>query len=183
MVCDRCKMVVKAELEKTGLHVTRVILGEIELKESELSPDQLSNAKTRLGNVGFELIDDRKTQIIEQIKIAIIELIHYQDDEIKIKHSEYLAQHLNYDYSFLSKTFSDEEGITIEQYIIHQKIEKVKELLAYGQLTLSEIAWQMGYSSVAALSSQFKKVVGVTTSEFKKGSDKSRNTLDKVGKE
>jgi AraC-like DNA-binding protein len=176
-------MVVKAELEKIGLHVIHVNLGEIELKEPELSPGQLNNAKKALRNAGFELIDDRKTQIVEQIKVAIIELIHYQNDDIKIKHSEYLAQHLNYDYSFLSKTFSEEEGITIEQYIIHQRIEKVKELLAYGQLTLSEIAWQMGYSSVAALSSQFKKVVGITPSAYKQGSDKSRNTLDKVGKE
>lgn len=175
-------MVVKAELEQIGLHPLQVNLGDITLLEPDLSPDQLKQTKNRLEQLGFELIDDRRAQIVEQIKIAVIELVHHQNDDTKIKHSEYLAQHLNQDYPFLSKTFSDEEGSTIEQYIIHQKIERVKELLVYGQLTLSEIAWKMGYSSVAALSSQFKKVLGMTPSAYKNGSTPSRNTLDKVGK-
>ena len=182
MVCDRCKMVVKAELNKIGLHTDKVDLGEVELAEKEISVSQLNEARKMLEQLGFELIDDRRTWIVEQIKIAIIELVRYQSDENKIKHSEYLSNQLNLDYPFLSKVFSEEEDITIEQYIIQQKIEKVKELLAYGQLTLSEIAWQMGYSSVAALSSQFKKVMGCTPTVYKEGKQKDRITLDKVGK-
>lgn len=182
MVCDRCKMVVESELNKIGLHVEKIDLGEVDLSENELSSEQLSIAKNCLVQLGFELIDDRKSRIVEQIKIAVIELIHYQNDEDKIKHSEYLSQQLNRDYPFLSKTFSEEEGITIEQYIIQQKIEKVKELLSYDEMTLSEIAWKLNYSSVAALSSQFKKVMGFTPTSYKDMKQKERKTLDKVSK-
>lgn len=181
MVCDRCKMVVKAELEGLGLHPTSVDLGVVSFTEDELTKAQTAAAKERLQAVGFELLEDRKRQLVEAIKTAVIELIHRDNDETKLKHSEYIAQRLRYDYPYLSKLFSDAEGITIEQYTIQQKIERVKELLAYGEQTLSEIAWQLGYSSVAALSAQFKKVVGVTPSDWKAG-DGDRKTLDKVGK-
>lgn len=182
MVCDRCKMVVKSELEKVNLHPLSVNLGEVELSELELSANQLNAAKTCLENLGFELIDDRKSMIIEQIKVAVIELVHREANDIKIKHSEYLSRHLNYEYPYLSKTFSDEEGVTIEQFIIQQKTEKIKELIAYGQLNFSEIAWRMGYSSVAGLSSQFKKVMGITPSEYKATHNNDRKSLDKVAK-
>lgn len=182
MVCDRCKTAVGSELNKLGLHVENIDLGEVDLSEDELSSEQLTLVRTRLEQIGFELIGDRKSRIVERIKIAIIELVHYQNDEDKIKHSEYLSQQLNLDYPLLSKTFSEEEGITIEQYIIQQKIEKVKELLSYDELTLSEIAWKQNYSSVAALSSQFKKVMGITPTAYKEKKKKERKTLDKVSK-
>ena len=180
MVCDRCKMVVKAELTKLGLHPVSVELGEVELKEEELSPSQLTNIRHRFGEIGFELLENKERQIVEQIKTAVIELIHRDNDDSPIKHSEYLAQRIGKDYPSLSKLFSEAEVTTIEQYIILQKIEKVKELLAYGELTLSEIAWQMGYSSVAALSTQFKKVVGITPTSYKANAGQGRKTLDKV---
>ncbi len=182
MVCDRCKMVVKAELEKVGLHPVSVHLGEVELSELELSGLELSAARICLEQLGFELIDDRKGMIIEHIKVAVIELIHRENNDAKTKYSDYLSHHLNYEYPYLSKIFSDEEGITIEHYIIQQKTERVKELITYGQLNLSEIAWRMGYSSVAALSGQFKKVTGITPSAYKSAQTKDRKSLDKVAK-
>jgi len=182
MVCDRCKMVVKAEISGLGLHPIRVDLGEVDVEESDLSRQQLSDIGTTLGNLGFELIEDRKARVAEQVKTVVIELIHQDNDDIRIKHSEYLAQQIGLDYPYLSKLFSDEEGITIEQYIIQQKIEKVKELLTYGEQTLSDIAYTLGYSSVAALSTQFKKVVGMTPSVWKTADEKGRKELDKVGK-
>ena len=182
MVCDRCKTAVKSELKKIGLRVKRIDLGEVELSEDELSSEQLNLVRDHLEQIGFELISDRKSRIVEQIKVAIIELVHHQNDEEKIKYSEYLSQQLNLDYPLLSKTFSEEEGITIEHYIIQQKIEKVKELLTYDELTLSEIAWKLNYSSVAALSSQFKKVMGITPTAYKDRKQKERKTLDKVAK-
>ncbi|MEO6834169.1 MAG: AraC family transcriptional regulator [Chitinophagaceae bacterium] len=181
MVCDRCIMVVQRELELLDLHPISVELGVIELSESSLTEAQATAATSRLQSLGFELLEDRKSQTIEAIKTAVIELIHQQNDDTRIKHSEYLALTLGLDYPYLSRIFSEEQDTTIEQYIILQKIEKVKELLSYGELTLSEIAWQMGYSSVAALSTQFKKMVGVTPSGYKDGAQ-DRTTLDKVGK-
>lgn len=182
MVCDRCIMAVRAELGKIGLVVDTVDLGTVVLQEEELTPGQLIQAKTCLEQLGFELIDNRKAQIVEGIKIAIIELIHHRNDEDKIKCSEYLSRQLNLDYPYLSKMFSEEEGLTIEQYTIQQKIEKVKEWITYGEWTLSEIAWKLNYSSTAALSSQFKKVMGMTPSEYREGKHKTRKTLDKVQK-
>lgn len=181
MVCDRCKMAVESELKRLKLHPKSVELGVIELVEDELTEAQATAAKSRLEDLGFELLEDRKSQTIEAIKTAVIELIHRDNDETKLKHSEYIAQKLHYDYPYLSKLFSDAEGTTIEQYTILQKIERVKELLAYGELTLSEIAYQLGYSSVAALSGQFKKVMGITPSAWKAG-EADRKSLDEVGK-
>lgn len=181
MVCDRCKTVVESELKLLELHPISVALGVIELSEVAMTETQTDSARSRLQALGFELIEDRQCQIIEAIKTGVVELIHHENDEMKLKHSEYLAQRLYLDYSYLSKLFSNMEGTTIEQYIMLQKIERVKELLSYGEVTLSEIAWQMGYSSVAALSAQFKKMEGITASAYKEGAQK-RTSLDKVGK-
>lgn len=183
MVCDRCKMVVKAQLEETGLHPVAIELGVIELAEDEVTPAQQEIAKAKLESVGFELLEDKKSQIIEAIKTAIIEFIRQpSDDDIKLKLSDYLAGTLRYDYNYLSSQFSEAEGITIEQFSIQQRIERVKELLAYGEFSLKEIAYDLGYSSVAALSGQFKKVTHLTPTAWKAGNS-VRKPLDKVGKD
>jgi AraC-like DNA-binding protein len=179
MVCNRCRMVVKGELEKLGLQPLNVELGEVELGEKP-SDEQLTALKNNLAAVGFELIDTKKGRIIEKIKNVVIELIHHSEDQTKLKYSEYISQKLNHDYSYLSKLFSEVEGKTIEQYIIAQKIEKVKELLVYDELSLSEIAWKLGYSSVAHLSAQFKKVTGLTPSFYKGKGLHQRKPLDGV---
>jgi AraC-like DNA-binding protein len=174
-------MVVKNVLEQQQLHPQTINLGEVDIEEQELTADKLSEINSALTELGFELIDDRKSRIIEKIKNAVVELVHYNNDETKLKHSEYIAAQLHYDYTYLSKLFSEVEGMTIEQYIIYQKIEKVKELLVYDELSLSEIAYQLGYSSVAHLSAQFKKVTGFTPSFFKKNGISHRKPIDKVG--
>ncbi|MEW6470516.1 MAG: AraC family transcriptional regulator, partial [Bacteroidota bacterium] len=175
MVCSRCKMVVKAELEKAGMEALSVELGEIELARKP-SEEQLARFGRVLRSFGFELIDDKKGRIIEKIKNAIVELVHHTDGMIKHNLSDFIAGRLHYDYSYLSNLFSEVEGTTIEKYYIAQRIEKVKELLVYNELTLSEIADRMGYSSVAYLSSQFKKVTGLTPSFYKSlGAHKRRN--------
>ena len=179
MVCDRCKMVVKAELEKMGYHPFSVELGEVMFKK-ELSPEEKTKLNKNLQTVGFELIDDKKSRLIEKIKNLIIELVHRQDSTLKINLSDYLSSQLNHDYNYMTNLFSEVEGTTIEKYFIGQKIEKVKELLVYDELTLSEIAWQLNYSSVAHLSSQFKKVTGLTPSHFKNIRAQKRKPLDKV---
>lgn len=182
MVCDRCKMVVRAELERLGLHPTSVALGEIALQEDTIGPEQTAAIQSRLQHIGFDLIESRKHRITEQVKTIIIELIHRDNDDTRVKHSEYIARQIGMDYAYLSKLFSEVEGTTIEQYTILQRIEKVKELLTYGELTLSEMAYQLGYSSVAALSSQFKKVVGQTPSAYKAAGSEGRKTLDRVAR-
>ena len=182
MVCHRCKMVVRTELEKLGLHPINVALGEVDIEEKELAKEQLGKLSGALKDVGFELIDDRKSKLIGQIKNFVIETVHYQDEQPKKNYSELLSQHLHHDYSYLSNLFSQVEGITIEQYIINQKIEKVKELLVYDELSLSQIAFQLGYSSTAHLSAQFKKLTGFTPSQFKQMGRDSRKSLDEVGK-
>lgn len=178
MVCDRCSMVVIQELQKLGVHPSKVVLGEIELP-SQPETSQLDAIRASLAAVGFEIIDDKKSRIIEQIKSAIIDVVQHQK-KIRTNLSDYLADSIGKDYSSLSSLFSDVEGTTIEQYYIHQKIEKVKELLVYDELTLSEIAYELGYSSVAHLSNQFKKVTGLTPSYFKKIGTSKRTPLDKV---
>lgn len=183
MVCHRCKIVVQAELEKLGLHVANMSLGEVALQESKLTREQHKNLAHALTAVGFELIDDRKSKLIEQIKTFVIDSIHYKNEPPVKKYSELLSQHLHHDYSHLSHLFSTVEGITIEQYIINQKIEKVKEMLVYDELTLSQIAIQLGYSSTAHLSAQFKKLTGFTPSAFKLMGKQSRKSLDEVGRQ
>jgi YesN/AraC family two-component response regulator len=166
MVCIRCKMVVKSELEKLGLHYTRVELGEAEITES-ISPEQMHSLNTALKKTGLEIMDDNKTILVEKIKTIVIELVHYTDDQIKINLSDYLSEKLNHNYTYLSNLFSEVKGTTIEKYYLSHKIEKVKELLAYDELNLTEIAYKLHYSSVAHLSNQFKKMTGLTPSHFK----------------
>lgn len=179
MVCNRCKMVVKAELERLGYTPRIVELGEVVL-DNELTDTEKLNIDEALQRVGFSIIDDKKSRLIEKIKNLIIELVHRQNDEIKTNLSDYLSSLLNHDYSYLTHLFSEVEGTTIEKYYIAQKIEKVKELLVYDELTLSEIAFQLHYSSVAHLSNQFKKVTGLTPTHFKNIRDQKRKSLDEV---
>lgn len=179
MVCNRCIMVVENELEKLGLHANKVELGEVEL-EKDLSAEEKDKLDTTLTDFGFELIDDRKGRIIEKIKNVIIGMVHHQDSESKTNLSDVLSRELHHDYNYLSNLFSEVEGTTIEKYFIAQKIEKVKELLVYDELSLSEIAFQLNYSSVAYLSNQFKKVTGLTPSHFKQIGENKRKPLDKV---
>lgn len=180
MVCRRCIMVVSSELEKLGLHPESVELGEAELAEQHLSESQKGAIDNALQAVGFERIDDRKSRLIAKMKSIIIETIDRSDGELQTRWSDLIASELHYEYNHLSNLFSSVEGITLEQYIIRQKVEKAKELLVYDELTLSEIAWKLGYSSPAYLSSQFKKVTGLTASHFKKLKDKKRKPLDDV---
>jgi AraC-like DNA-binding protein len=163
MVCSRCKMVVKSELEKLGLHLIAVELGIVKIEET-LDDSFLNVVNTSLKKFGFAVIDDKKDKIIERIKNLIIELVHYHNNDLNINLSVYLSTALLQDYNSLSKLFSEEENMTIEHYFISQKIEKVKELLTYNELTLSEIADQLNYSTVAYLSNQFKKTTGFTPS-------------------
>lgn len=179
MVCNRCIMVVKNELEKLGFNPVNVTLGEVDL-DRNLSDTEKHNINTHLQTFGFELIDDKKSRLIGQIKSSIIELVHYQNSELKTNLSDYLTGILHHEYTYLSNLFSEVEGTTIEKYFIAQKIEKVKELLVYDELTLSEIAYQLNYSSVAHLSNQFKKVTGLTPSHFKNIKIEKRKPLDEV---
>lgn len=179
MVCNRCKMVVKAELEKLGLHYTYVELGEAEIIE-DISSDQFKQLSLSLKKSGLELIDDKKRILVEKIKTIIIELVHYTDDQIKINLSDYLSEKLNYNYTYLANLFSEVKGTTIEQFYLAHKIEKVKELLVYDELNLTEIAYKLHYSSVAHLSNQFKKMTGLTPSHFKNLKHKRRSTLGNV---
>jgi AraC family transcriptional regulator len=181
MVCHRCKMVIKSELERLGLHPLNISLGEVTIAEVEISKVKRDELSTSISAVGFELIDDKRSKIIEQVKTFVINMVHYQDEQPRKKFSELLSQHLHYDYSYISNLFSEVEGITIEQYIINQKIEKVKELLTYDERSLSQIAVDLGYSSTAHLSAQFKKLTGLTTTSFKKLAVKNRKSLDDVG--
>jgi len=182
MVCNRCIMVVEQELEKLGLHPQKITLGEVTLKEN-LSKDQLEKLVAVLLTKGFERIDDRKSRLIESIKYKVIQLVHYPDGQSrKLNWSTILSEELHLEYNYLSSLFSLVEGITLEQYIIHQKIERAKELLFYDELNLTQIADQLGYSSVAHLSAQFKKITGLTPSELKKSRevDQKRKPLDHI---
>ncbi|WP_253906532.1 AraC family transcriptional regulator [Chitinophaga sp. SYP-B3965] len=180
MVCPRCIKMVRQVLEQEGQEVTDVNLGNATLKGT-LSTTQTEVIAKALQEEGFELLDDRKHQIVEGIKNIIVETVHYGElDELNENFSTLLSQRLQKDYHLLSKLFSEVENTTIEQYIIQQKIERVKELLVYNELTLSEIAYKMGYSSVAHLSGQFKKVTGFTPSQFKQLKEDKRKPLDKI---
>lgn len=179
MVSIRCKMVVKAELEKLGLHYVLVDLGEVEVKEN-ITAEQREQLKIALLKAGLELMDDRKAVLIEKIKGVIIEMVHYSEELPKINFSNFLSEKLGYDYTYLSNLFSESTGITIEHFIIAHKIERVKELLLYNELNLTEISYLLHYSSVAHLSNQFKKVTGLTATFFKKIKQKKRTTLDNV---
>jgi AraC-like DNA-binding protein len=176
-------MVVKQELERQGLHPEKVSLGEVTIQENQLTNEQQDKLDTALIDLGFQRLDDRKARLIELVKKKIIQMIHHSDKvNTKFNWSSILADELHYEYNYLSSLFSSVEGITLEQYIIRQKIEKAKELLFYDELNLSQIADRLDYSSVAHLSSQFKKVTGFTPSELKKSReiDQKRKPLDSI---
>lgn len=172
-------MVVQNELDKLGLNVKDIKLGEVTLEKEPTSEEKVDLEKN-LNPLGFEVIDNKKSRIIEKIKNVIIDQVHYQDNDIKTNLSDLLSEKLNHDYNYLSNLFSEVEGTTIEKYFIAQKIEKVKEFLVYDELSLSEIAYRLNYSSVAYLSNQFKKVTGLTPSHFKKIREDKRKPLDQV---
>lgn len=179
MVCSRCKMVVKSEFEKLGLQPISVELGEVELQE-EISDSKKEILLENLQVLGFDLLDDKKTKTVERIKNLIVDLVHHKNNDLKINLSEYLAENLNQDYNSLSNLFSEIENTTIEKYFISQKIEKVKELLIYNELSLSEIADILNYSNVAHLSNQFKKITGYTPTSFKQSKDKMRIQIENI---
>ena len=179
MVCIRCKMVVKSELKKLGLHYTSIDLGEVEITEDP-SGEQLGLLRIGLKKSGLELLADKKSILVEKIKAIIIEQVHYTDEQIKVNLSDYLTEKLHYNYTYLANLFSEVKGTTIENFYLAHKIEKVKELLAYDDLTLTEISYRMHYSSVAHLSNQFKKMTGLTPSHYKSLRYKGRRTLENV---
>lgn len=181
MVCDRCILVLSNLLNELQLRPEQVVLGQIDFGEQELDASQIRMIARKIAPLGFELIDNKKSRVIESIKNIIIEMVHHRDEFTTIKVSDFLRDRLYYDYGYLSKLFSSVEAVTIEQFVINQKIEKAKELLLYDELTLTEISYRLGYSSVAHLSRQFKKVTGLTPSYFKQLRDvKQRVPLDKV---
>jgi len=179
MVSLRCKMVVKSELDKLGLHYLRVELGEVNIME-DITPEQHDQLKAGLLKSGLELMDDKKAILIERIKNLIVEMVHYAEDRPKTNFSDFLSEKLDYDYTYLANLFSEVTGITIEHYIIAHKIERVKELLLYNELTLTEISYMLNYSSVAHLSNQFKKVTGLTPSFFRQLKHKKLSPLNNV---
>ena len=180
MVSNRCKMAVKEELKKLGLHFIVVDLGEVEIMEDITMEDK---RKLRIGllNSGLELIDNKRSVLIGKIKNVIIEMIHHSEDYIKINFSVFLSDKLNHDYTYLANLFSEVQGTTIEHFIIYHKIERIKELILYNELNITEIANKMNYSSVSHLSNQFKKVTGLSPSHFKKQKDKSRHPIEEIG--
>jgi YesN/AraC family two-component response regulator len=177
MVCIRCKLLVKEELSKLGVQYVSVELGEAEIREN-ISPKQLDQLRAALLKSGLEIMDDKKSVLIEKIKKVIIESVHYSEEPLAVNFSDYLSQRLDHDYTYLANLFSEVQGTTIEKFLIAHKIERVKELLVYNELNLTEIAYQMHYSSVSHLSAQFKKVTGLTPTHFKQLKDKRRSMLD-----
>ena len=179
MVCDRCKMVVKNEIENLGYSLVKVELGEVELNQ-KITDIQKKDIKLNLEKFGFELIDDKKSRVIEKIKALLIDLIQNKNADLNQNLSSYIADNLNHDYSKLSNLFSEVEGISIEKYYINLKVEKAKELIMYDELSLSEIADLLNYSSVAHLSNQFKKITGFTLTHFKQIKEAKRVQIDKI---
>jgi AraC-like DNA-binding protein len=180
MVSNRCRMLVKEELTKLGLHFVIVDLGVVDVME-DLTIEQREIIAIALHKSGLELMDDKKAVLIEKIKNVIIEMIHYTDELPKTNFSDFLAEKLHYDYTYMANLFSEVQGITIEKFIISHKIERVKELIIYDECNLTEIAWKMHYSSVAHLSNQFKKVTGLTPSHYKQLKDKKRSPIEEIG--
>lgn len=179
MVSLRCKMLVKEELKKLGLHYVIVDLGMIEILE-DLSLIQFNELKLNLATSGLELLDDKRAILIEKIKSVIVEMVHYSEEVPKTNYSNYISEKLHLDYNYLSSIFSEVKGITIQQFIIIHKIERVKELLLYDELNLTEISQILDYSSVAHLSNQFKKITGLTPSYFKKMKLKRTQNSDNI---
>ena len=180
MVSNRCKMAVKEQLKKFGLHFIVVDLGEVEVMEN-ISAELREKLKTALLESGFELMDDKKAVLIEQIKNVIVEMVHHTEETLKTNFSDFLSKKLNYDYTYMANLFSEVQGTTIEQFIISHKIERIKELIIYDELNITQIAWKMNYSSVAHLSNQFKKVTGLSPSHFKRLKNKRRSPIEEVG--
>ena len=179
MVSARCKMAVKMALKELGLHFIVVDLGEVEIMEN-ISDEQRRLLSLALFSSGLELMDDKRAVLIEKIKNAIIEMVHHSDEIIKINFSDYLSEKLNHDYTYLANLFSEVQGTTIEHFIISHKIERIKELIIYDELNITEIAWKMNYSSVAHLSNQFKKVTGLSPSHFKQLKVKRRSPIEEI---
>ncbi len=180
MVSNRCKMAVKEELKKLGLHFIFVDLGEVEIME-DITAQQREEFKTALLLSGLELMDDRKAVLIEKIKNAVIEMVHHTDEMIKVNFSHFLSEKLNLDYTYLANLFSEVQGTTIEQFMIAHKVERIKELIIYDELNITEIAWKMNYSSVAHLSNQFKKATGLSPTHFKQLKEKRRSPIEEIG--
>ena len=167
MVSNRCKIAVKEVFRNLGLVYRNVELGEVEIAEI-ITDEKLKDFKISLLNIGFELIEDRRAILIERIKNIVIDMVHHSDSQIKVNFSDYLSEKLKYDYTYMANVFSEEQGVSIEQFIISHKVERIKEFIIYDELNMTEIAFKMNYSSVAHLSGQFKKVTGLTPSYFKK---------------
>ncbi len=180
MVSNRCKIIVKQELKSLGLHFIVVGLGEVEIME-EITSEQRHLLKTALLSSGLELMEDKKAILIEKIKSVVVEMVHYADELPKTNFSDYLAEKLNHDYTYMANLFSEVQGTTIEHFIIAHKVERIKELITYDEMNITEIAWKLNYSSVAHLSNQFKKVTGLAPSHFKKLKDKRRNPIEEIG--
>jgi len=179
MVCPRCISAVSNILQELAIPYGSIKLGEVELI-MPLSPETKNTFSKALQDSGFSLINDRKSQFIEQMKTLVVDKIYHSSEELDFKWADIVTGELNLDYKYLSSLFSSVESITFEQYIINQKIERVKELIVYDELTLSEIAFQLHYSSVAYLSNQFKKVTGMTPTQFKKSTNQNRKSLDEI---
>lgn len=182
MVSSRCKMAVKEVLKTLGLHYIVVDLGEVDIMET-ISAEQRDELKKALLASGLELMDNKRAMLIEKIKNTIVEMVHHSDEIIKVNFSDYLSQKLNHDYTYLANLFSEIQGTTIEQFIISHKVERIKELIIYDELNITEIAWKMNYSSVAHLSNQFKKVTGLSPSHFKQLKVKRRSPIEEIGNE
>jgi AraC-like DNA-binding protein len=180
MVSNRCKLAVKEALRNLGLHFIVVDLGEVEIMET-LTIGQREELKIALHSSGLELMDDKRAVLIEKIKNAIVEMVHHTNEAVKVNFSDYLSEKLNHDYTYLANLFSEVQGTSIEQFIISHKIERIKELIIYDELSITEIAWQMNYSSVAHLSNQFKKMTGLSPSHFKQLKNKRRSPIEEIG--
>lgn len=179
MVCIRCKMVVADELIKLGIHPVRTELGEVELAEA-ITAGETALLQVALRRWGLELMDDRKSMLIEKIKNVVIESVHYAEEPLQNNFSKHLSEKLHYDYTYLANLFSEVQGITIEHFIICHRIERVKELLMYNELNLTEIAWKLHYSSVSHLSRQFRKVSGLTPTDFRRLKEQRRSMLEDI---
>jgi AraC-like DNA-binding protein len=180
MVSERCKMAVNDVFKKQGLHLTKIELGVVEILEP-VSEDVTLKLKKTLQTHGFVLIEDKRAVLIERIKNIIIEMVHHSDNSIKMNFSDYLSQNLHHNYTYLANMFSETQGISIEQFIISHKIERVKELILYDELNITEIAFKMNYSSVAHLSGQFKKYTGLTPSYFRKLKLRRLEPIEEIG--
>lgn len=180
MVSNRCKMAVKVELRKLGLHFVVVDLGEVEIME-DITPEERELLKSALSSSGIELMEDKKAVLIEKIKNAVIDMVHNPNETLKMKFSVFISEKLNYDYTYLSNLFTEVQGSSIAQFIIAHKVERIKELIIYDELNITEIAYLMSYSSVAHLSNQFKKETGLTPTQFKNLKEKRRESIEDIG--